>query len=258
MTLSPLLKISGLNKRFRQRTLVQSTEFALHDIDLELAEREVVGILGESGSGKSTLASLILRLAPFDSGRILFRGRDITGFDRAESARYRSEVQIVFQDPFGSLNPRATIRRSLREALQLHRRELSRAEMAAETARLLAQVGLAGVDPDRYPHEFSGGQRQRVAIARALAVQPSLLVCDEPLSSLDVSIQAQIVELFARLIRELGLSLLFISHDINVVRLLCDRVHVMRDGRMVESGPTERILAEPGHEYTRRLLDAVY
>ena len=256
--IEPLLKISGLSKTYEKRYLVQASDFSLQDIGLELFDGEVVGILGESGSGKSTVANIIVKLAPFDAGQILYRGKDIRSFDAAENFRYKSEVQIVFQDPFGSLNPRATIRRSIQEGLVLHRRSLSAREMEEEIDGLLARVGLAGESPDKYPHEFSGGQRQRVAIARALAVRPSLLICDEPLSSLDVSIQAQILELFVNLLKDLGLTILFISHDINVVRLLCDRVYVMRDGRIVESGASSSILADPKHEYTRNLLDAVF
>ena len=253
-----MLKISGLSKTYERRYLVQASDFSLQDVSLELHDGEVVGILGESGSGKSTIANIIVQLTPFDGGRVLFRGRDVRSFDSSERFNYKSEVQIVFQDPFGGLNPRARIRQSIREGLVLHRRQLSPGEMDEEIDGLLARVGLAGEDPDKYPHEFSGGQRQRIAIARAFAVQPSLLICDEPLSSLDVSIQAQIIELFVSLIKDLGLTILFISHDINVVRLLCDRVYVMRGGRIVESGTTAGVLADPKHEYTRMLLDAMF
>ena len=256
--IEPLLSITGLTKSYEKRYLVQASDFSLRGIDLELFDGEVVGILGESGSGKSTIANIIVKLAPFDGGQILFRGKDIRSFDATENFNYKSEVQIVFQDPFGSLNPRATIRRSILEGLVLHRGDLSPPEMMDEVNGLLTRVGLAGENPDKYPHEFSGGQRQRVAIARALAVRPSLLICDEPLSSLDVSIQAQILELFVNLIEDLGLTILFISHDINVVRLLCNRVYVMRDGQIVETGRTSSVLADPKHDYTRNLLDAVF
>ncbi len=255
---APLLKVSGLAKTWERRYLVQSSDFSLQDVDLELHDGEVVGLLGESGSGKSTVANIVVRLTPYDAGRVEYRGQDIRSFTAAERFRYKSQVQIVFQDPFGSLNPRATVRSSIREALALHRKELSRAEAEKEIDRLLSRVGLAGEDSDRYPHEFSGGQRQRVAIARALAVRPRLLICDEPLSSLDVSIQAQIVELFVDLMADSGLTMLFISHDINVVRLLCDRVYVMREGRIVESGAAAEVLAAPKHAYTRTLLDSVF
>jgi ABC-type glutathione transport system ATPase component len=254
----PLIEISGLGKRFAKRALVQTTDFALRDIDLTVARGEVVGILGESGSGKSTLANIITLLTGFDSGRYLWKGRDVAGFDRTARFAFKSQVQIIFQDPYGSLNPRATVRGSLREAVGLHHPGLRGAEMDARIAALMDEVGLPVEALGRYPHEFSGGQRQRIAIARALAVGPEVLVCDEPLSSLDVSIQAQVLQLFVRLIRERGLTMIFISHDINVTRLLCDRVHVMNAGRIVEHGPTEKILTDPQDAYTARLLASVY
>ena len=253
---APLLQIKGLSKSYEKKYLVQTTDFSLQGIDIELQDGEVVGILGESGSGKSTLANIITMLTPFNDGSVLFRGRDIRSFDRSERFAFKSDVQIVFQDPYGSLNPRATVRNSIREGLTLHRRDISAQQMDGRIDDLLRMVGLAGENPDKYPHEFSGGQRQRIAIARALAVEPSLLICDEPLSSLDVSIQAQIIELFASLISDLGLSMLFISHDINVVHLLCNRVYVMHGGRIVESGRTATVLENPSDEYTKRLLSA--
>jgi ABC-type microcin C transport system duplicated ATPase subunit YejF len=167
-------------------------------------------------------------------------------------------VQIVFQDPYGSLNPRATVRASVVESLILHRKDLSRAARIERADQLIEEVGLAADSGDRYPHEFSGGQRQRVAIARAIAVEPQLLVLDEPLSSLDVSIQAQILELFVRMIKERDLTIVFISHDVNVVRLLCDRVYVMNQGAVVEEGFAREVLSRPQNAYTARLLEAVY
>jgi ABC-type glutathione transport system ATPase component len=255
---TPLIALEGLGKRFARRALVQGTDFALTDIDLTVRRGDVVGILGESGSGKSTLANIITLLTGFDSGRYLYKGRDVTDFDRKARFAFKSEVQIIFQDPYGSLNPRATVRGSLREAIGLHHPSLSRSGIDDSIAALLEEVGLPSGALDRYPHEFSGGQRQRIAIARALAVRPEVLVCDEPLSSLDVSIQAQVLQLFVRLIRERGLTMIFISHDINVTRLLCDHVHVMHTGRIVEHGPTEEILSNPQDAYTARLLASVY
>ena len=255
---APLLQIKGLSKSFARRYLVQQSSFSLQDVDLELYDGDVVGILGESGSGKSTLANIITRLTPFGEGQIFYRGKEIRSHSSSERFEYKSEVQIVFQDPYGSLNPRSTIRNSIKEGLRLHQSHLSRQEMDARVDGLLQSVGLASENPDKYPHEFSGGQRQRVAIARAIAVQPTLLICDEPLSSLDVSIQAQIIELFASLIEEFQLTMLFISHDINVVRLLCDRVYVMSEGRIVESGKTSEILNNPNNDYTLKLIDSVY
>jgi len=254
----PLVALEGVAKSFARRLLVQNRSFALSGIDITINRGEVVGILGESGSGKSTVANIITRLTGYDSGRYLFKGRDVATLTRKESFGFKSDVQIVFQDPYGSLNPRATVLSSVMESLLLHKRELGKAERIARAGQLLEEVGLNAAWGDRYPHEFSGGQRQRVAIARALAVEPELLVCDEPLSSLDVSIQAQILELFVRMIRERNLTIVFISHDVNVVRLLCDRVYVMNQGRIVEEGQARDVLSRPQNEYTARLLEAVY
>ncbi|MCY4460512.1 MAG: ABC transporter ATP-binding protein [Albidovulum sp.] len=255
---APLLQIRDLSKTFERRYLVQQSNFSLRSIDLELFDGEVVGILGESGSGKSTLANIITRLTPYRDGEIFYRGKEIRSHSPSEIFKYKSEVQIVFQDPYGSLNPRSTIRNSIKEGLRLHQSHLSRQDMDARVEELLKSVGLVSENPEKFPHEFSGGQRQRIAIARAIAVQPTLLICDEPLSSLDVSIQAQIIELFASLIEEYRLTMLFISHDINVVRLLCDRVYVMSDGRIVEYGKTSEILNNPKNDYTVKLIESVF
>jgi len=184
--------------------------------------------------------------------------QDVGGFSRRERFAFKSDVQIVFQDPYGSLNPRATVRTIVNEALILHQPSLTSAQKLDRVRALLEEVGLANVELGKFPHEFSGGQRQRIAIARALAVEPEVLVCDEPLSSLDVSIQAQVLELFRRLISERGLTMVFITHDLNVARLLCDRVYVMNEGRVVEQGDADDILSNPRDDYTRRLLEAVY
>ena len=248
----------GVGKTFRAQALMSNRSFALSDIDLDVHWGEVVGLLGESGSGKSTLANIITCLTGFTSGSYTFKGRDIRSLDRAGRMAFKSDVQIVFQDPYGSLNPRARIGGIMGEGLRIHRPDLTAAGRVERVADLLGQVGLGPDVLDRYPHEFSGGQRQRIAIARAMAVEPELLVCDEPLSSLDVSIQAQVLELFARLIRDHELTMVFITHDINVARLLCDRVYVLLEGRVVEHGTAAEVLERPKHDYTAALIEAVY
>ena len=258
MSAAPMVEMRGIGKIFGRRALVKNRGFALSEIDLDVHRGEVVGLLGESGSGKSTLANIITRLTGYTSGSYRFKGRDVTADDKAAWMAFKSDVQIVFQDPYGSLNPRATIRAIVAEGLRIHQPQLGRDAREERVRALMQEVGLGLDGLDRYPHEFSGGQRQRIAIARAMAVQPELLVCDEPLSSLDVSIQAQVLELFARLIRERDLTMVFITHDINVARLLCDRVYVMLEGRIVEHGPAARVLADPQHDYTAGLIRAVY
>jgi ABC-type microcin C transport system duplicated ATPase subunit YejF len=254
----PLIGIEGLSKSFARRALLKRRSFSLRDIGVRVDRGEVVGLLGESGSGKSTLANIMLLLTGFDGGTYRFKGRDVTTFDRAARFAFKSQVQIVFQDPYGSLNPRATVREIVGEGLLLHQRDLGPAAREARLRALLDEVGLPSAALDRYPRAFSGGQRQRIAIARALAVGPEVLVCDEPLSSLDVSIQAQILELFARLIRDHNLTMVLITHDIHVARLMCDRVYVMHDGRIVEEGRAATVLTDPRQDYTRRLLAAAY
>ncbi|WP_238364789.1 ATP-binding cassette domain-containing protein [Mesobacterium pallidum] len=258
MAEQPVIELLELTKSFSSGAFVQNRSFALGPVSITVNSGEVVGILGESGSGKSTVANVIMRLTGFDEGSYHFRGADVRAFTKADSFAFKSKVQIIFQDPYGSLNPRATVGASIREALILHKRHLSRAQMDARVRELLAEVGLGSEDPGRYPHEFSGGQRQRIAIARALAVEPEVLVCDEPLSSLDVSIQAQVLELFKSLIEHRNLTMVFISHDLNVSRLLCDRVYVMHKGKVVEKGIAQEVLTNPQHDYTRQLLEAVY
>ncbi len=254
----PMVELTGIAKSFARRLFVQNRSFALAGIDMTVRRGEVVGILGESGSGKSTVANIITSLTAYDGGTYRFMGRDVAAFTRAERFGFKKDVQIVFQDPYGSLNPRATVRASVVESLILHRKDLSRAARIERADQLIEEVGLAADSGDRYPHEFSGGQRQRVAIARAIAVEPQLLVLDEPLSSLDVSIQAQILELFVRMIKERDLTIVFISHDVNVVRLLCNRVYVMNQGAVVEEGFAREVLSRPQNAYTARLLEAVY
>jgi peptide/nickel transport system ATP-binding protein len=226
---------------------------AVSDVSLQIQRGEVLGLVGESGCGKSTLGRMLTGILPPSEGRILLDGASILGSGGRKIDR---RVQMVFQNPYASLNPRLRVGQAIAEGPIAHGL-VGRAQAPAYVAEWLARVGL---DPDyanRYPHQFSGGQRQRVAIARALAMQPDVLVCDEPVASLDVSIQAQIVNLFLTLRRELSLTMLFISHDLGVVRHLCDRVAVMYLGRIVETAPTAPLYQAPRHPYTRALLDSV-
>ncbi|GMA29636.1 ABC transporter ATP-binding protein [Arenivirga flava] len=225
-------------------------------VSLDIPRGSTVAIVGESGSGKTTTARMLLQVVEPTSGTISFDGRDLATFDKRELRDFRQRVQPIFQDPYSSLDPSFTVGRIIEEPLKFHRRG-SAAERRARVRELLEQVALPAGTATRYPAELSGGQRQRVAIARAIALQPELIVCDEPVSALDVLVQAQILDLLAELQRELGLSYLFISHDLAVVRQISDLVGVMKDGELVEAGPTEQIFASPRHEYTKRLLAAI-
>ena len=221
---------------------------AVSDVSLAVGRGEAVGLVGESGSGKSTIGRLMLGSLPPSEGRVLLDGQDI-----ARASRKRR--QMVFQDPYSSLDPRRRVGAQIADGLAIHR-IVPAAERGARVAALLSQVGLPATHADRYPHEFSGGQRQRVAIARALATEPDFLVADEAVSALDVSVQAQIIRLFADLRSRLGIGLLFISHDLKVVRSLCDRVVVLYLGRVMEEGPAAAVLEQPRHPYTQALLSA--
>ena len=229
---------------------------AVDGVSLEVTPGETLGLVGESGCGKSTLGRLLLRLQDPTGGRIHFEGQDITHLSQSELRPFRSKMQIIFQDPYSSLNPRMTVRAALSEALRLHRKVSSASEEEQRIAALLERVGLRPEHMRRYPHEFSGGQRQRIGIARALAVSPTFIVADEPVSALDVSIQAQIVNLLRDLQEELGLSYLFIAHDLHVVEHVSRRVAVMYLGRVVELATSEQIYARPRHPYTQALLSA--
>jgi len=229
---------------------------AVDGVSLNVMPGETLGLVGESGCGKSTLGRLLLRLHEPTSGRIYFEGTDITDLSQSALRPYRSKMQIIFQDPYSSLNPRMTVRAALSEAIRLHSTVTSASEEEQRIAALLERVGLRPEQMRRYPHEFSGGQRQRIGIARALAVSPSFIVADEPVSALDVSIQAQIVNLLGDLQEELGLSYLFIAHDLHVVEHVSRRVAVMYLGRVVEQATSEQIYSQPRHPYTEALLSA--
>ena len=260
----PLISVEGLSKRFRLPQTLAGTlagkaapvVHALTEVDLEVRRGETLGIVGESGCGKSTLARCLVRLTDPSDGRIRFEGKDIGSLRPAERRAFNRRVQMIFQDPYSSLNPRMSVRQVLSEALSVHAMR-PKAEIPARIAELLALVRLPADAAERYPHEFSGGQRQRIGIARALALKPRFVVCDEPVSALDVSVQAQIVNLLQDLQEELGLTYLFIAHDLAVVEHMSDHVLVMYRGKIVESAPAEAIYEAPQHEYTKKLLAAV-
>jgi peptide/nickel transport system ATP-binding protein len=256
-----LLRVEGLRTWFPIRAgLLQRTVGyvrAVDDVDFEIAPGETLALVGESGCGKTTVGRSLLRLVESQAGRVCFDGVDLLSLPRSELHPYRSDIQIVFQDPASSLDPRMRVRDAIAEGMQSFGIGASEAERSERVAALMERVQL---DPDqmwRYPHEFSGGQRQRLCIARALAVEPRLIVCDEATSALDVSIQAQILNLLSDLQEEFGLTYLFITHDLGVVRYLADRVAVMYVGQIVEEGPTERIFERPEHPYTEGLLAAI-
>ena len=253
---SPLLSATGLTKSFGGG-LGTPPVLAVEDAAIEVSAGSVVALVGESGSGKSTLGRLLNRLIEPDAGRIEFAGEDVGSMDAATLRRLRRRVQMVFQDPNASLNPRHSIATTLTRPLRLHGIAATRSEARERAVEALAEVGIGPDALDRFPHEFSGGQRQRIGIARAISVGPDLLICDEPVSALDVSVQAQLVTLLERLKAARGLAQLFIAHDLALVRRIADRVAVMYRGRIVEDGPVAALFAAPAHPYTRALLDAV-
>ncbi|MCG8593068.1 MAG: ATP-binding cassette domain-containing protein [Kiloniellales bacterium] len=256
----PLLAVEGLVRDYRlpRRSLFAPPPRvrALHGVDLQVETGESFGLVGESGCGKSTLARSLLALERPDGGRVRFMGQDLHALPAKALRALRRHMQIVFQDPYGSLDPRQRVARIVAEPLHLLPSE-ERGARRRRIAEALSAVGLSPADAEKYPHEFSGGQRQRIAIARALITHPDLIVADEPVSALDVSVQAQVLNLLMDLQRRLGLTYLIISHDLSVVRHVTDRVAVMYLGRIVEQGPTAAVFAAPRHPYTRRLLDAV-
>jgi oligopeptide transport system ATP-binding protein len=255
----PLVEVVNLTKHFergggflRAKTIVKAVDSVSFSID----EGETFGLVGESGSGKSTTGRCMLRLIEPTSGQVRFRGEDVLAFDRARMRAARRDMQMVFQDPYSSLNPRMRARDIVEEPLVIHRIG-ARPERRDRVADLFRLVGLDPAHLERYPHEFSGGQRQRIGLARALALEPSFVIADEPVSALDVSIQAQVINLLLDLQERLKLTYLFIAHDLRLVRHICTRVAVMYLGKIVETGPTERLFSDPQHAYTQALLSAI-
>ena len=255
-----LLEAKGLYKTYTQTSGFfvrrQRTIKALNNVSLSIKKGETLVVVGESGSGKSTLARCLLQLLSLDEGELFFKGKNVMSFKADEKKHLKRHIQMVFQDPYASLNPRMKIGEILEEGLLIH-------GLGNKTSRdkkirdMIKKVGLSVTDLTKYPHQFSGGQRQRIGIARALIVEPELVICDEPVSALDVSIQAQILLLLKELQKELGLSYLFISHDLRVVRHMADRIVVMHQGKIVEQGATKSIYEKPKANYTRELLNAI-
>ncbi len=254
----PILRVDGLTKEFRgaRRRGVRTTVRAVNDVSFKVRAGECLAIVGESGSGKSTLARSVLRLVEPDAGSITFRGVDLLTLSPAQMRAERRHLQMIFQDPYASLHPRRTVAELIAEPWAVHKDVVARADREGRVRELLRQVGLPESFADDYPSRLSGGQRQRVAIARAIGVNPQLLILDEPVSALDVSIQAQIIKLLMTLREELQLAYLFISHDLALVRLVAEKVLVLYRGDVVEAGDTEQIFSDPQHEYTRTLLAA--
>ena len=252
--MTELLRAEHLVKEFPVKG---GTVHAVSDVSFAIAKGETLGLVGESGCGKSTLGKLLLDLIPPTSGKVWFKGQDLSTLKGERLRALRRGMQMIFQDPYASLDPRMSVGQIIMEPLKAHRVGKGRAERADMIRELMEQVGLRPEFFSRYPHQFSGGQRQRIGIARALALNPELIICDEPVSALDVSIQAQILNLLSDLQVQRGLTYLFISHDLNVVRYLSDRVIVMFLGQVCELSPTEALYTEPRHPYTRFLLEAV-
>jgi ABC-type oligopeptide transport system ATPase subunit len=256
-----LLEVKNLKTWFPvRRGILQRTVGhvkAVDDVSFFVRRGETLGLVGESGCGKTTVGRTILRLIPNSGGSVRFDGRDVLAASALDLRRLRREMQIIFQDPGGSLNPRMRVGRIIGEPLEVHGLTKSADETRVRVEELLVKCGLWKQAADRYPHEFSGGQRQRIGIARALSLEPRLIVCDEPTSALDVSIQSQILNLLGDLQDEMGLSYLFISHDMAVIHHICDRIAVMYNGKIVEEGSRDEIINAPKHEYTQALLSAV-
>jgi oligopeptide transport system ATP-binding protein len=255
----PLLSIRDLAKTYRTEGAFRQPQREIHAVNrvsLDIDAGEALGLVGESGCGKSTLGRMVLRLIEPTSGSVRFDDQEVLSSSGSALRRLRRDMQIIFQDPFASLNPRMRVQEIVTEPLIIHERHMSAAQRHAAAEQMMDAVGLDVSALRRYPHEFSGGQRQRIGIARALILRPRFIVCDEPVSALDVSVGAQIVNLLKKLQRDFGLTYLFISHSMPVVRYLCDRVAVMRAGEIVELASAEKLTAAPSHEYTRALVAA--
>tara|TARA_B100001123_G_C15182089_1_gene975757 strand:- start:331 stop:1326 length:996 start_codon:yes stop_codon:yes gene_type:complete len=254
----PLLEIKNLQKWFTSSGFMRSPEVvkAVNEVSFRIYPGEVLGLVGESGCGKTTLGRVLSGLEKASAGEIFYRNRDITHLSAGEWRRLHRDIQIIFQDPYSSLNPRIPIGKALLEVLRTHKLA-TKAEARDEVYRLMERVGLSTEHYNRYPHEFSGGQRQRIGIARALALQPEFIICDESVSALDVSVQAQIINLLNDLKDDFGFTYLFISHDLAVVKYISDRIMVMQKGELVETGQSDELYQNPGQEYTRKLISSV-
>ena len=259
--MSAYLELENLTRHFPVRSgwLGASDEVvrAVDGVSLSVERGEILGLVGESGCGKSTLSRMVMQLLRPTCGRIILEGENLADLPAEEMRQHRLDFQMIFQDPYASLNPRMTVFSTLAEALQTRRPDLRKQALSTEVAELMNRVGLEPRFMRQYPHEFSGGQRQRIAIARALAPQPKLIIADEPVSALDVSIQSQILNLLKALQRDLGLTMIFISHDLAVVRYIADRIAVMQAGKIVEIGEANRVFEQPEARYTRTLLEAI-
>jgi len=250
----PLLKVNQLSKTFHHK---QGKIEAVQSVSFEIEQGSTLALIGESGSGKSTIARLLMGVIPKDSGEFIFEGKNVFELSKQERFNFCTELQMIFQDPFSSLNPFMTVEQILKEPFLIHKRA-SKKQLDKEIDQLLDYVALPKTVKKRYPHEFSGGQRQRIGIARALSLKPKCIICDEPISSLDVSIGAQILNLLIRLQNELNLTYLFIAHDLNMVKYVADTICVMFKGQMVESGKVNEVFLDPKHPYTKALFNASF